>query len=343
MSEHNEAERSEHNAEEERQTALPVADHEAEATKRESVDPADAEVEREASRKSRRGFIVAGVSALAAIGGWEWLKTRRDDDGIPYPLRRVLEMNEGLARDYFRGSRLAPVFPREINKTPRVNGDIGLSDDFDAAKWSLNVVGLADPDALLTKRGAKKSGEDKEDNQGDENNAEETADASDAADTFRDEIADEPVVHLTLADIQQLPRVELMTQLKCIEGWADKGFWAGARLADFIAKYQPMTRSGNAPDVHNKPDDLVGYVSLATPDGEYYVGLDMASALHSQTLLVYEMGGQPLTPEHGAPLRLYVPVKYGIKSLKRIGTIRFTNKRPSDYWAERGYDWYAGH
>jgi DMSO/TMAO reductase YedYZ molybdopterin-dependent catalytic subunit len=75
----------------------------------------------------------------------------------------------------------------------------------------------------------------------------------------------------------------------------------------------------------------------------YYVGLDMASALHPQTLLVYEMEGRPLTPEHGAPLRLFTPVKYGIKSLKRIGTIRFTDERPPDFWAERGYDWYAGH
>jgi DMSO/TMAO reductase YedYZ molybdopterin-dependent catalytic subunit len=50
-----------------------------------------------------------------------------------------------------------------------------------------------------------------------------------------------------------------------------------------------------------------------------------------------------LTPDHGAPLRLVIPVKYGFKSLKRIGTIRFTDTRPPDYWAERGYDWYAGH
>jgi DMSO/TMAO reductase YedYZ molybdopterin-dependent catalytic subunit len=55
------------------------------------------------------------------------------------------------------------------------------------------------------------------------------------------------------------------------------------------------------------------------------------------------MNGQSLTPAHGAALRLFTPVEYGIKSIKRIGTIRFTNQRPADYWAERGYDWYAGH
>jgi DMSO/TMAO reductase YedYZ molybdopterin-dependent catalytic subunit len=45
-------------------------------------------------------------------------------------------------------------------------------------------------------------------------------------------------------------------------------------------------------------------------------------------------------PDH--PLRLVIPVKYGIKNIKRIGLIRFTNSRPADYWAEEGYDWYAG-
>jgi DMSO/TMAO reductase YedYZ molybdopterin-dependent catalytic subunit len=84
-------------------------------------------------------------------------------------------------------------------------------------------------------------------------------------------------------------------------------------------------------------------VALETPDGGYYVGLDMASALHPQTLLCYEMNGLPLSLDHGAPLRLVTTVKYGIKSIKRIGTIAFTDARPRDFWAERGYDWYAGH
>jgi DMSO/TMAO reductase YedYZ molybdopterin-dependent catalytic subunit len=55
------------------------------------------------------------------------------------------------------------------------------------------------------------------------------------------------------------------------------------------------------------------------------------------------MNWQPLTREHGAPLRLYLAVKYGYKSLKRVGLIRFQDERPADYWGERGYDWYAGH
>ena len=49
-----------------------------------------------------------------------------------------------------------------------------------------------------------------------------------------------------------------------------------------------------------------------------------------------------LNGNHGQPLRLIIPVKYGIKNLKRIGSINFSNTRPRDYWAEQGYDYYSG-
>jgi DMSO/TMAO reductase YedYZ molybdopterin-dependent catalytic subunit len=148
----------------------------------------------------------------------------------------------------------------------------------------------------------------------------------------------------TLADIKALPRVEMTTELKCIEGWSIVVNWAGARFADFLAKYPLASRSGQPiRDIANPPADLAPYVSLVTPDEEYYVGLDMHSAIHPQTLLCYEINGQPLSLAHGAPLRLVTPLKYGIKHLKRIGTIAFVEERPADYWAELGYDWDSGH
>ena len=147
----------------------------------------------------------------------------------------------------------------------------------------------------------------------------------------------------TLADIKALPKVEMTTELKCIEGWSTVVHWGGARLSDFLAKYPLATRSGQPADPLNPPADLAPYVGMRTPDEKYYVGLDMASALHPQTLLCYEMNGRPLTEVHGAPLRLVTPLKYGIKHVKRIGTIAFANTRPKDYWAELGYDWDAGH
>jgi DMSO/TMAO reductase YedYZ molybdopterin-dependent catalytic subunit len=135
---------------------------------------------------------------------------------------------------------------------------------------------------------------------------------------------------LTLEDLRALPKSEMRTELKCIEGWSRVLHWGGVRFRDFLQKYAP---SGVNPN---------GYVGLETPDGEYYVGLDAPSAMHPQTLLAFEMNGGPLTPEHGAPLRLVVPVKYGIKNLKRVGRVFVSSTRPPDYWAERAYDWYAG-
>ena len=141
--------------------------------------------------------------------------------------------------------------------------------------------------------------------------------------------AEDKAAKLTLAEIQTLPKVEQTFEFKCIEGWSVVTSFAGARLADFTAKYAAGS-------------EQAAFVGMKTPDETYYIGIDMPGALHPQTLLAYEMNGQPLTPEHGAPLRLVVPVKYGIKNIKRIGRIEYTNERPDDYWAEYGYDYYAG-
>jgi DMSO/TMAO reductase YedYZ molybdopterin-dependent catalytic subunit len=134
---------------------------------------------------------------------------------------------------------------------------------------------------------------------------------------------------LKMEDIYKLPKVEHVTEFKCIEGWSTIVHWGGARLSDFTARYAPGSERAQ-------------YVGLQTPDNQYFVGVDMASAQHPQTLLCYEMNGKPLEEVHGAPLRLIIPVKYGIKNLKRIGQIRYTDQRPPDYWAQEGYDYYAG-
>ena len=139
-----------------------------------------------------------------------------------------------------------------------------------------------------------------------------------------------PLGSHTLADIQALPKVELTIEHKCVEGWSHIVTWGGARFSDFAALY--------ADDVDL---EQTGYVGMVTPDRQYYVSLDMASMLNPQSLLAYELQGQPLTQEHGAPLRLATPNKYGIKCIKRIGTLQFADEQPADYWFERGYDWYA--
>ncbi len=254
----------------------------------------DAEVDRELRRLSRRGFVTAGVAAVAGVAGWTWLRGRPRIGGVAWPFRRVLEMNERIAEAYFRPSRMSPTFrPNQITQA-RINGGLGLSASYSAADWRLHIEGAAS------------------------------------------------AAELTIDDIRSFPRHELITEFRCIEGWSYIVKWTGARLSEVMARYPPPTRDGSRPDLR-RPERLVRYVSMETADHGYYVGLDMQSALHPQTLLAYEINGQPLSWQHGAPLRLAIPVKYGVKNIKRIGTIRYTDVRPADYWAERGYDWYAGH
>ncbi len=150
----------------------------------------------------------------------------------------------------------------------------------------------------------------------------------------------EPLM-LTIDDIKALPKHEIVYEFKCIEGWSQVQHWGGARLSDFLEKHKLGSKSGNGPTLNNT-DDLYKYVGLETPDKGYYVGIDMESAMHPQTLLAYELNGQPINAPHGAPLRLIIPVKYGVKNLKRIGRIFFSDTRPRDFWAERGYDYYVG-
>lgn len=137
-------------------------------------------------------------------------------------------------------------------------------------------------------------------------------------------------LQLTLDDIKKLPRTEICFNFKCIEGWNQITWWAGVKFSDFVKAY------------HLDNEAAMKYLGLSTPDEEYYVGIDMPSAMHSQTILCYELNGKPLPIKEGFPLRFIIPVKYGIKHLKCIGYMYFDNKRPKDYWFERGYDYYSG-
>lgn len=129
-------------------------------------------------------------------------------------------------------------------------------------------------------------------------------------------------------EITSLPFTEMTVEHKCVEGWSEIVTWGGTQFANFAALYED---EASAP-----------FVNLETPDNGYYVSLDRDAMLHPQTLLAWELNGEPLTQRHGAPLRLVTPLKYGIKQLKRIGSIEFSNDQGRDFWHTRGYDWYSG-
>jgi DMSO/TMAO reductase YedYZ molybdopterin-dependent catalytic subunit len=138
---------------------------------------------------------------------------------------------------------------------------------------------------------------------------------------------------VSMDDIKALPKQEIIFEFKCIEGWSQVQHWAGVRFIDFMNYYKIGQKDA---------ENLFDYVGMETPDGKYYVGIDTPSAVHPQTILAYEMNGKPLEAMHGSPLRLIIPVKYGYKSLKKIGVIKFSDTRPKDYWVLFGYDFFAG-
>jgi len=74
----------------------------------------------------------------------------------------------------------------------------------------------------------------------------------------------------------------------------------------------------------------------------YYVSIDLETARHPQALLATHHAGAPLTLAHGAPLRLVVPMKLGLKNIKAVTDIAYTAAEPADYWNERGYSKYDG-
>lgn len=132
-----------------------------------------------------------------------------------------------------------------------------------------------------------------------------------------------------LAQIQALPKVVQNTRHVCIEGWSVIGNFGGTRISDFLRMV------GADPNAR--------FVELECAD-DYYESIDMNSARHSQSLLCYEMYGQPLGRGHGAPLRLQMPTKLGYKQAKYLTSLRVADvlSARKGYWEDLGYSWYGG-
>ena len=129
---------------------------------------------------------------------------------------------------------------------------------------------------------------------------------------------------------------EQITRLVCVEGWSAIAWWAGLRFDDLLRACPPMSQAKWA-----RVESSVNLDDSGNPD-PYFMSIDLATARHPQTLLATHFNGQPLTVDHGAPLRLLVPVKLGLKNVKAVTKITYSVEEPRDYWAERGYSRYDG-
>ena len=129
---------------------------------------------------------------------------------------------------------------------------------------------------------------------------------------------------------------EQITRLVCVEGWSAIAWWTGLRFDDLLRAYPPKSQAKWASVESSVNLDASGH-----PD-PYFAAIDLATARHPQTLLATHFNGQPLTVEHGAPLRLLVPVKLGLKNVKAVTRITYSAEEPRDYWAQYGYSSYDG-
>jgi|GEM_PF-621670 len=330
------------------------------------IENSDAQVLAASRRYTRRSFAVAAAAVAAGYGLYHWVESSPADEMQPWPLRRAFQSNAAISRWVFRERALAPTYPLSRAQDLRVNGVYGLKMALDPESYRLQVVGVQDAPRrpqyssdvtawqyrYLDKKTMEDRGHDTKTPPRSAHTAAKMAPGSMMKQAEqrenragrmprgREEAGESrstlPVgtggLLLTMDDIRRLPRRELITQFKCIEGWSEIVHWAGVRMADFLEEYPPEKYDGAEPR----------FVYMETPDGDYYTGYDMDICRHPQTLLVTEMMGAPLTQYHGAPLRLHMPTKYGYKQIKRIGLISYNRSRPDDYWTKLGYDWYAG-
>jgi DMSO/TMAO reductase YedYZ molybdopterin-dependent catalytic subunit len=131
----------------------------------------------------------------------------------------------------------------------------------------------------------------------------------------------------TLAALATLPQTSQVTRHICIEGWSAIGKWGGVPFRDFLARIGADTRAR--------------YVSFRCAD-DYRSSIDMATALHQQTLLALTFRDAPLPAAYGYPVKLRVPTKLGFKNPKHIVAVEVTNVYLGGFWEDYGYNWFSG-
>jgi len=131
----------------------------------------------------------------------------------------------------------------------------------------------------------------------------------------------------TAEQIYRLPEQEMIIRHICVEGWDYIGQWSGVNLKAFLE------RVGG--------DTTAKYIAFRCADG-YTESLDMASALHPQTMLATKYAKEPITDPFGFPLRLRTATKLGFKNAKWVTSIEVTNDFPDTYYRKEGFNWFAG-
>jgi DMSO/TMAO reductase YedYZ molybdopterin-dependent catalytic subunit len=146
---------------------------------------------------------------------------------------------------------------------------------------------------------------------------------------------------LSLAELRALPARSQITRHDCVEGWSAIGGWTGVQLGLLLKSAQLLPQARYL--LFHCADNLGG-----GPGGMYYETIDLNDAVHPQTILAYDMNGQPLPVAHGAPLRLRLERQLGYKmakyvmSIEAVDSFSHVGSGRGGFWEDRGYQWYAG-
>jgi DMSO/TMAO reductase YedYZ molybdopterin-dependent catalytic subunit len=156
-------------------------------------------------------------------------------------------------------------------------------------------------------------------------------------------LVDQPL-RLSLRDLRAMPSRTQITRHDCVEGWSCIGKWKGVPLGTVL---QHAGLQSNAKYIVFFCADSLEESFFGEGD-KYYESIDLADAFHPQTILAYEMNDTPLPVPYGAPLRLRLERQLGYKMAKYIMRIEAVESFQhiagghGSYWADRGYEWYAG-
>ncbi len=154
-------------------------------------------------------------------------------------------------------------------------------------------------------------------------------------------LVDKPLT-MDTEDVTALaPVEERVYRFRCVEAWAMVVPWTGFPLSKLIEKAAPKSDAKFIRfETANRPDQMPGIKRLPNYPWPYFEGLRMDEAMHPLTMVVTGIYGKPLAKQHGAPIRIIVPWKYGYKSIKSIVKIDFIAKQPTTFWETLAADEY---
>lgn len=155
-------------------------------------------------------------------------------------------------------------------------------------------------------------------------------------------LVEKPLV-LDVDDIVRgFPLEERLYRHRCVEAWSMAVPWTGFPLRLLLERARPLSSARYVRFVSFfRPEEAIGQRTMRWYPWPYFEGLGLAEATHELALLVTGIYGKPLPPQHGAPVRIVVPWKYGYKSAKSIVEISLVAERPPTFWntvAPREYD-----